>query len=269
MILSYAAKAALSLMVVGMAGTVVQAQEADTKWFAGGALIGQLNSAKDITNSSMGFGLNIGRDFQFKGYSFRAGFAINSLPGKSRSGQVYENFEQDLTGTPGTNPFFGGVYAYGDATPWSNKTSLMGYQVFGDFIFPSGFQKLDFTFGVSLNRWFYDATVTPESTGAYTVVRRTADDHIPGLKGGLRIGAEYRISKNLSAELLFQIVELGNNDGGRGVGLVDGSPTLEWRPTQTSALDTQVTITNPMYNKLTNGSNQNPSWLQLGVKYHF
>ncbi len=261
MILSYATKAALSLMVVGMAGSAVQAQEANTKWFAGGALIGQLNSAKDITNSSMGFGLNIGRDFQFKGYSFRAGFAINSLPGKSRSGAIYENFAYD--------PVSEDVYAYGAPTPWTNKTSLMGYQVFGDFIFPSGFQKLDFTFGVSLNRWFYDATVTPEATGAYTVVRRTADDHIPGLKGGLRIGAEYRISKNLSAELMFQIVELGNNDGGRGVGLVDSTAFYKWRPTETSPVDDQIDIANPMYNKLTDGSNQNPSWIQLGVKYHF
>ncbi len=261
MILSYATKAALSLMVVGMAGTVVKAQDANTKWFAGGALIGQLDSAKNITNSTMGFGLNIGRDFQYKGYTFRAGFGINSLPGKERNGFIYENFAQDMN--------TGDVYAYGAPTAWSNKTSLLGYQAFGDFIFPSGFEKLDLSFGVSLNRWFYNSNVTPDATGAYTVVAHTGDDNIPGLKGGLRIGAEYRFSKNLSAELLFQIVELGNGEGGKPVGTTDPNPTYNWRPTAASAESAQVEIANPMFGKLTHGSNENPSWIQIGVKYHF
>lgn len=269
MILSYATKAALSLMVVGMASTVVKAQDANTKWFAGGALIGQLDSAKNITNTTMGFGLNIGRDFQYKGYTFRAGFGINSLPGKERKGSTYENFAQDLTGDSVTNPYYGDVYAYGNPTAWSNKTSLMGYQAFGDFIFPSGFDKLDFSFGVSLNRWFYNTNVTPDAFGAYTVVARTKEDNIPGLKGGLRIGAEYRINKNLSAELLFQIVELGNSEGGKPVGTADPDRTYNWRPTETSVGTTQVTIANPMFGKPTHGSNENPSWIQIGVKYHF
>jgi len=143
----------------------------------------------------------------------------------------------------------------------------MGYQVFGDFIFPSGFEKLDLSFGVSINRWFYNAKVDPDSTGAYTITPHSQNDHVAGLKGGLRIGAEYRINRNLSAEFMFQIVELGHTTSGvAACGKVDSNKTIPWAP---AVGGTVVDIANPMYNQATHGSNENPSWIQLGVKYHF
>lgn len=258
---SHVTRAALTLMLAGMAAGVVKAEDAKPKWFVGGSLLTQLDSAKNVTNSTLGYGLNLGMDFQFTGYTFRAGFGATELSGSSRSGAVYENFAQDAD--------TGDVYAYGAPTAWTNKTSLRNYQFFGDFIIPSGYEKLDFTFGVSLNRWFYNATVTPDNFGAYTVTGHTKNDHIPGLKGGLRIGAEYRFTKNLSAELLFQIVELGNEEGGKSAGTTDGTASFYYRPAVDSAASTQVTIANPNYMKLTHGSNENPSWVQIGVKYHF
>ena len=131
------------------------------------------------------------------------------------------------------------------ATPiaTSGKFALRSYQGSGDFLFATGVTNLRWVFGLSVNRYTYSLVVTPgfespmrykDKTGYHDAFAPTTPyAQVPGTKVGARLGLEYRIIPNLSASLLLQQTELG------------------------SALSNAHQI------------NVNPSWLELGVKYHF
>jgi len=122
------------------------------------------------------------------------------------------------------------------------KTSLTLIQLSDDIFLPLGSESLRGLFGFSAN--FYSASFS----GTESTDRNDVDHHFPfkdadGLKLGFRLGLDYAITKNLSAELLFQQTELAGSD--------------------ISELDS------PTQQAYVRRGGINPSWLQLGVRYSF
>lgn len=213
----------ISLGIVALALPSVMAHAADgPNYFVGGGLIGALDATKTVTHSTLGFDLTGGADFRSADgtYGFRPGVAINFLPGSAKDGV---------------------------------KTSLTNYQVYGDVIFDSGIKNLSFSAGLSIQRWYYKTTA---DAGVVSPLALDDKGFLPGTKLGLRLGAEYRFNKSLTAELLFQQTDFGSKDGNtRG----NTYSTTGNFPPPTPAQE----------GTLINGTNVTPSWIQVGVKYHF
>lgn len=196
-------RALTGLALLLMAGPVAEAQ--DTKFFVGGGLMANLDSAKAITNKTMAFNIQGGMDFKFQEkLVFRPGFQVNFFPGAEKAGV---------------------------------KTSMRSYQVFGDFVYPTGLvDNLNFSFGLSVNRYLYDSTFADPSSFDPEFQWAPTDSYtqVYGTKLGFRVGVDYRIQRNFSVELLFQQTELGSPVG-----------------------DDQ------------HYANQNPAWIQVGARFHF
>jgi len=204
--MSFAKRVSLGIAALALPGVMAHAADGPA-FFVGGGLIGALDSAKVVTHSTLGLNLTGGADFRVADgtYGFRPGIAINFLPGSAKDGF---------------------------------KTSLTGFQAYGDIVFNSGIKDLSLIGGLSIQRWYYKSTADASSG-------MTSDKgFIAGPKLGLRVGLEYRFDKNLTAELLFQQSDLGSQDGDTK-GNVDASGNL------------------------VNGLNVLPAWIQVGVKYHF
>jgi len=202
----------VTLGIAALALPSVMAHAADgPNFFVGGALLGALDSTKSVTHSSTGIAITGGTEFRSSegSYAFRPGLAIYSLPGSAKDGV---------------------------------KTSLTDFQVYGDIVFNSGIKDLSFTAGLSVQRWYYKTTA---DVGVASPLGLDDKGFHPGTKLGVRLGAEYRINKNVSAELLFQQVDFGSKDG---------DPKGN---------------TDPSTGALLSGDNVFPAWIQVGVKYHF
>jgi hypothetical protein len=173
------------------------------------------------------------------GYDVRAGFAANLLIGSGVEG-VDATADADAAG--GANYMVPGS---------SIKHQFTNIQVFGDVVVPIYDKHADWIIGLSVNK--YMLKVSGAGPGVYSsfdldAATRTLDDNgnlvrsgsangsvtIPGVKLGVRMGADYHFSKNLSAQVLFQATELG-----RITSLSGQLPTL------------------------------NPAWLEFGVTYKF
>lgn len=173
--MSFAKRISLGIVALALPSVMAHAADGPT-FFAGGGLIGALDSTKVATHSSLGFNVTGGMDFRIAdgSYGFRPGIAINFLPGSEKDGV---------------------------------KTSLTDFQVYGDIVFDSGVKNLSFTAGLSVQRWYYKTT--------YNAALAMPEDKgfLNGTKLGLRAGAEYRFNSNLTAELMLQQTELGSKDG--------------------------------------------------------
>ncbi len=122
-----------------------------------------------------------------------------------------------------------------------SKTSLYNVQGTVDLLIGTPWEKAKIVTGLSVNLWRYQAAsrYVPGSPGAGDIVPSPHPYDLQGskapgdLKVGFRIGLDYQVNKAWSGELLLQMVEFGATNG----------------DSRTNAF--------------------NPSWLQLGVKYHF
>jgi hypothetical protein len=118
------------------------------------------------------------------------------------------------------------------------RTTLNLIQLNGDILVASRIQGLRGVFGISFNKYKLSRAGNEDTTAA------NAGDpsaHFPavddkGTKLGLRLGVEYAITKQISAEVLFQQTELAGRQ--RNDGLV-------------------------------RKAGLNPAWLQFGARYHF
>jgi len=134
----------------------------------------------------------------------------------------------------GANFMPGGSYAIRDETNVllgaESRNTLRGYYLAGDLFIDSRISSsMQFILGASLNRW----TVTQKNDGV-------SEKHsIKGIKFGGRFGLDYKISDQLSFNVIFQVTELGHS----------------------AALEDPMPSAGPY--------TWNPSWLQLGVKYSF
>lgn len=122
------------------------------------------------------------------------------------------------------------------------KTSLSGIQVYGDLMIPTGVQDLSLVTGLSLNKWSFSSTIPAGQVNPLTGDAKTSGS-IRGYKFGGRLGLQYKVSSMISAELLLQQTEMGsNNPGDLPIGTAGATPYI---------------------------TNENPGWLQLGVRFHF
>jgi hypothetical protein len=206
-------------ILVGLTSFPVIAGDGPT-WNLGGALINQLDSAKAITNSSMGFSVTGAADWKTgQDYIIRTGLGLNFLPGSTWN-------------DPGWS--YDGV-----------KTSLTGVQLFGDLHIPTGMKDLHLVAGLSLQQWRFNTSKPAASTSP---IQNTSSDPtsgtIQGPKFGMRLGLDWRFNAKWSGEFLIQQTELGNwnqSDVARG-----------YKEKGVEFL-----------------TNENPAWIQVGVRYHF
>ena len=151
----------------------------------GGSLLNQLDSAKSITNNSLGYSITGGADWSTShNYMVRTGLALNFLPG-SAFGQ-----------TGRTDAFV--------------KTSLSSYQVFGDILVPSSYKDLSFVVGLSLQKWNYKTS--KPATSVSPIGADASSGNIKGVKFGMRLGLDWKVNARWSAELMLQQTELGSQD---------------------------------------------------------
>ncbi len=140
------------------------------------------------------------------------------------------------------NAFSGALGPDGPTTLNGVELSLTGTQVHADLMVPSPWKKTTFVTGLSLQQWSYKATLGKDSINHLTGDRSTSGT-IKGLKFGLRLGIQVAFTPNWVGELLLQQTELGSNgDGDKTKGNLATTPYE---------------------------ANENPAWLQLGVRYRF
>lgn len=110
------------------------------------------------------------------------------------------------------------------------KNSLTHAQIAGDVFIASPFENTKLVIGGTFNHW----RVSAKGPG-YDI-----SGGVKGIKFGGRIGVETQVSEKISLNLLWQVTELGT----------------------TRELEPQGKMTNAIVQV-------NPSWLQVGVRYHF
>lgn len=110
------------------------------------------------------------------------------------------------------------------------KTSLVNLQVAADVLIPVGYERVRLVTGFSINQWRYAAVADSNGNHPFNLSGKKAP---ASLKLGFRGGVDVKIADRWTAEALFQMVEFGS-------------------------MDTKVGY-----------HNFNPSWIQVGVKYHF
>jgi len=171
---------------------------------AGGALIQGLDSYKKAVNSRTGFLVNGAWDTKVlkSGIPARLSLSVGFMPGKELNGL---------------------------------KTSLNLIQVSGDILIDTQIQGLRGVVGLSLNK--YSAKFSgEESPSAFDVEHHFPFRDVDGVKGGLRLGLEYRLTGRVTCEALLQTTELAG------------------RQRQDALIRT---------------GGINPGWLQLGARYTF
>ena len=175
-----------------------------TSFSAGGALILGLDSYKKAVNNTTGFLVNGAWDTTVlkSGIPARLSLGFGLMPGKETNGL---------------------------------KTSLTVLQLSGDILIETPFEGLRGVVGLSLNKY------TAKYNGAESQSAFDVDHHFPfhdvdGIKGGIRLGFDYSLTKQVSCEALLQSTELAGRQ-------------------RNDALIRKGAI--------------NPGWLQIGARYKF
>lgn len=163
--------------------------------------------------------------------TYSAGASLNGLRGQARSvtnADLGYGLHGDVT-FHGDTPFRAGLGL--NLFPGSGSgSSLQDLQAYGDMLVKLPVDQLQLVFGLSLNRWKVDAK-GPAGTSSSSV---------DGLKFGARLGLDYAITRNLSAQALLQVSELGTTSVFKQNG-----------------------------DKRVGPEGINPAWIQLGVRYTF
>jgi len=229
----------LTLGAALVLGGTLHAQDT-SRWSVSASVGLGTDSLDSITKSGTGW-WSIGAynlDFGYtgmiadSGVPFRASIGINYLPsGRER---------------------LGASWTLNDTQPIMN--TLTGYYIAGDMFVPTRIiDNLQLVLGISVNQWSlfqkngYDEVPNP-ATGQNTLVRALGKKEtysVPGIKFGGRIGLEYKISDKLAFDVLFQLIEVGQ----------DRSHFIQFYESDTPFI--------------TGAKPWNPSWLQFGVKYSF
>jgi len=220
-------------------GGTLGAQQSMPRWSVSASAGLGTDSLNAITNSGTSwwtfgaYNLDFGYSGMIagSGVPFRATVGINYLP----------------AGTEGRGT---ASAIFGTAV---EKNTLTGYYIAGDMFFDSRIvDNLKVVLGISVNKWSleqkngFDEVLNP-NTGIYSLVRAPGKKEtysIAGPKFGGRIGLEYQISDSLAFDVIFQIIEVGQNR----------SHFLE---------------NDDGYTYVTGSKPWNPSWLQFGFKYSF
>lgn len=175
-----------------------------TAFSAGGALIVGLDSYKKAVNNTTGFLVNGAWDTTVlkSGIPARLSLGLGLMPGKETNGL---------------------------------KTSLSVIQLSGDILIETQVEGLRGVVGLSLNK--YTAKYGgEESQSAFDVDHHFPFHDVDGIKGGIRLGFEYSVNRQVSCEALLQNTELAGRQ-------------------RNDALIRKGAI--------------NPGWLQFGVRYKF
>ena len=114
----------------------------------------------------------------------------------------------------------------------TSKAQLTNLQATFDVLIPLSVDSLNLVTGLSVNQWRTQGSALEGKDHPYNLGDNKAKDSV---RVGFRAGLDYRFHKQWSAEVLFQMVEFGS------------------------------------YNSADEAHyhNINPTWLQIGVKYHF
>lgn len=170
----------------------------------GGAVLLGLDSYKKVVNNSTGFLIEAGWETHLakKAVPARLSLSLGSMPGSEINGL---------------------------------KTSLTLVQLSGDLLIPTDIPHLRGIFGLSLNKY------TASLSGTESQASLDVDHHFPfhdvdGVKGGLRVGAEYTFARQLTAQVLLQATELAGRQRN---------------------------------DSLIRKGGLNPAWIQCGVRYTF
>ncbi len=187
-------------LLLGLAALPMAAQAGP--FSVSGSLILGLDSYKKVVNQSTGLFVSAGMDARLGKAPARFSLGVGAMPGKEANGL---------------------------------KTSLTLLQLSGDLLIPTSVDRLQAVFGLSLNRY------TAQRSGEESLSPLDVDHHFPftdveGIKGGLRLGLEYRFQSRFTAELLLQATELA------------GRQRMD-----------------PLIRK----GGLNPAWIQCGVRYSF
>jgi len=170
----------------------------------GGSIIFGMDSYRKVVNNSTGFMVDVGWDAHLAKNALPARFSISlgSMPGKETNGL---------------------------------KTSLTLFQFSTDLLLKTDIENLRGVFGLALNMYRASLSGT-ESTAAADVDHHFPFHDVDGVKGGLRLGAEYTFRKHFTAQILLQATELA------------GSQRTD---------------------RLQRRGGLNPAWVQCGVRYSF
>lgn len=188
------------LPVAGLMASLViplQAGEGVGGWHAGASLSVANDSLRKANNKTWGMGGTIGLDRRLLDTSLgmRPSLSLHLLPGNYR--------------------------------PDGTKLSLINIQVATDLLIPTGYKPCNLVTGLSISQWRY------HTVGRVYGLQGTRAPR--DLKVGFRFGVDVQVRKNLSGELLLQMVELGRDYS----------------------------------SNLANKECINPSWVQAGFRYHF
>lgn len=189
-----------------------------TGFSAGGSVIYGFDSLKKVTNNNLGLALT---------GSFEMPIAGSEIPGRVSLSYINLPGKQTHYATPNSDG--------------SLRTTLNAIQVGGDLLVASGIEGFKGVFGISFNQFKVnnagneDVSTGPNgNAGDPNAHHPLVDDK--GIKLGLRVGAEYSITKSISVEVLFQQTELAGRQKN-----------------------------DPLVRK----GGLNPAWLQFGARYHF
>ncbi len=190
------------ICMLGLLALPLAAQSTNVS--VGGALIYGLDSYKKAVNATTGLTLNVGYDTSIykSGIPARLTFGVGLMPGKELNGL---------------------------------KTSLTLFQFAGDIIIETDSHSLRGILGLSINSY------SAKFSGYESPAVNDAEHHFPfrdvkGIKGGLRLGAEYTFAPQWTAQVLLQTTELAGRQ---------------------------------RYDPLIRKGGINPAWLEFGVRYKF
>ncbi len=178
-----------------------------------GSLVQGLDSLKKATNATTAFMAAVDYDTRLYGTEVpaRAGLAIGFMPGQERFGL---------------------------------KTSLMLYQLHGDIRIATPSQALSVLVGLSMNTYTMSNSGTENTADALDVDHHFPMHSVKGVKLGLRLGLDYRVSRAWSVEVMLQQTELAGKDLSGDI--TDGTGT-----------------------PLVRQGGINPAWVQFGATYRF
>ncbi len=184
----------MGLGLAALVASTLSAQDAK-RWSVGLNYVVATDALKSVTNTSGAFG-GMTADFGWTGK-----LASSDVPIRLSLGVNYLPGEAN--------------------TPEEVKVSLVGYYLASDIYINTGVKDLRLTTGLSLNKW----------RGKAEVLGFSESESVKGVKFGARLGLDYQISENWSANLTYAVSELGlNADSTKGL---------------------------------------NPAWVMLGAKFHF
>ena len=201
----------LGFAAVLMSASLLHAEEEQNMAIGGGFTVAA-DSLKKVTHNTLGLNVNISTQMPIASSNvlFRPGLGLSLFSGKFGQNNDIDN----------------GVVV-------ESKTQLVNLQATFDIMVPAVLvDNLTLVTGLSVNQWRYSGQTKGGNPHPFGLDGSYAPDDV---KLGFRVGMDYRISKQWSSEVLFQMVEFGSRDKSNDI----------------------------------HYHNFNPTWLQFGVKYHF